>query len=56
MVAKILSQKWFPKTMHHSCLVALTCVTIFVCLALWMYETSVYKFCIILSSSKMCNY
>ena len=49
MVAKILSQKWLPKTVYHSCPVALTYVTIFVRLVLWVYETSVYKFCIILS-------
>lgn len=44
------------KRCYHSCPVALTYVTVFVCLVLWMYETSVYKFCIILSCSKMCNY
>jgi hypothetical protein len=53
-----ISQKWLPKTVDNSRSVALTYVIYFFLyvLVLWMYETSVYKFCIKLSCTKLCNY
>jgi uncharacterized membrane protein len=53
-----ISQKWLPKTVDNSCPVALTYVIYIFCfvLVLWMYETYVYKFCIKLSCSKLCDY